>query len=158
MSDYTLSDVPIKTPLGAAQKDAVTARLPPNLHQLLVLVNGSRTVAELLRFGVPNVSLESFDALYQRQFIEKGRGGISLVSATEAAAGVRKGLAEARFAVLDKLLDLSEHDFGARPWIERIEKADSFGRLAAEVEAFCLSPFGRKHFAIHATLRQAATP
>lgn len=157
MSAYTLNDIPLKTALGMAQKNPAGAGLSHNLYQLLVLVNGTRTVAELLRLGVPDVSLAAFDTLHQRKFIEGGSGGV-VQSRAPAGSVSQKGLAEARFAVLDLLLDLSEQDFGARPWVDRIEQVDSLGRLSAEVEAFCLSPCGRKHATIHGALRQAARP
>lgn len=160
MSEYGPNDIPLKTAVGASLKDATTARLPANLYQLLVMINGTRSVRELLHLGIGGTSIDSFDELYRLRLIEGAKSSTSRrplpIEVTARPIPSRKGLAEARFAVLDILLDLSEKDFGARPWIEKIEQVADLARLSAEVEAFCASPFGRKHPNVHDALRRAA--
>lgn len=153
MSQFAPGDVPVKTAFGAAKKDAAAANIPPHLYQLLILVNGSRTVEALLRFGISGVDLSSFDTLHQLKLIEHSAGSLAKKAVVSPSG---KGLSEARFAVLDILLDISEKDLGVRPWIEKIERVDNLARLSAEIEAFCASPFGRKYLQLHNTLRQAA--
>lgn len=156
MNSYALDDIPFKTALGADLKAVADAKLPSNLYQLLVLVNGSRSVADLLRFGIRGVDIDCFEQLEKRQFIKRTSSvgdQTSPVAITPSAP--KKGLSEARFAVLDLLLDLSEKDFGVRPWIDKIEKLNSIQSLSAEIDAFCASPLGQKYPGFHQALKHA---
>lgn len=174
MSGYTLNDIPVKTTFGAAQKNADSLKISPNLYQLLKLVNGVRTVRDLLRLGIAGTDIMSFDRLCQLKLIEPAKNSstnqpalarentqrlpnqTSLPSSNSSVPP--KGLSEIRFAVIDILLDLSAKDFGARPWVERMERASGIAQLSAEVETFCASPFGRKHPNVHRLLKQALNP
>ena len=150
MSGYSPDDVPVKTAFGTAQQNANTVKISPQLRMLLVMING--------------IDLTSFDELYELKLIEgSSRHSPRCLdhptpSEQLATTAPRKGLSELRFAVIDILLDLSEKDFGARPWVDKIEQVQSIARLSAEVEALCASPFGRKHPDTHNALRRAATP
>ncbi|MGB2680163.1 MAG: hypothetical protein WBE39_02490 [Candidatus Competibacter sp.] len=172
MSGYTLDDVPIKTAFGAAQKTPDLANIPPNLYRLLTLVNGVRSVRDLLHLGIAGINIASFDELRQRKLIETAQGfsgarslppaaGFEQVSKAQIQPSAppksinKKGLAEMRFAVIDILLDLSSKDFGARPWIEKMERANSIAQLFLEVDAFCASPFGREHADTRNLLKRA---
>jgi hypothetical protein len=157
MSSYTLNDIPIKTAFGADLKAVTDAKLPSNLYQLLVVVNGSRSVADLLRFGIRGVDIDSFAQLEKLQFITRASSSVSAMASVAMKPASTKGLAEARFAVLDLLLDLSERDFGVRPWIDKIEKVHSIAGLLAQIDAFCASPLGQKYSEIHPALKRAAT-
>ncbi|MCB1777902.1 MAG: hypothetical protein KDI50_10740 [Candidatus Competibacteraceae bacterium] len=130
--------------------------VPVNLRQLLVMINGVRTVSDLLKVGISGVDLVSFDTLHELGMIEGPRNAANSRLPPPALAS-KKGLSEARFAVLDILLDIGEKDLGVRPWVEKIEQADSMARLLNEIEAFCVSPFGRKYSSMHNMLRIAAT-
>ncbi|QTD45704.1 hypothetical protein [Ottowia testudinis] len=159
MRPFTPDDVPAK--IGGPMPH----ELPIQLRQLLVMVNGSRSVRELLSMGLRGVELASFDMLSQRGLIHRASAGAPPVRAAmpapaqtaappQAAAPRRRGLSEARFAAIDVLLDLSTQDFAARPWVERMENARSVEALMVEVEAFLQSPLGAKHPGLHATLRR----
>ncbi|CDI04413.1 hypothetical protein BN873_980014 [Candidatus Competibacter denitrificans Run_A_D11] len=158
MSGYKPSDIPVKTTFGAAQNNAAKTNIPPNLYQLLIMINGVRSVNDLLRLGIREVDIDSFDMLYQLKLIEAPKNATvqNLPPTHPSSTTSKKGLAEVRFAVLDILLDISEKDFGVRPWIEKIEQVDSLARLASEVDAFCASAFGRKYPNVHDALRRAA--
>ncbi|MBL8254466.1 MAG: hypothetical protein JNJ76_12800 [Candidatus Competibacter sp.] len=164
MSGYSPDDVPVKTAFGAAQQNSKAMKLSSQLRMLLVMVNGVRTVRELLRIGINGIDVTSFDELYELNLIEGSsrhsprRSDHPTPSEQLAATAPKKGLSELRFAVIDILLDLSEKDFGARPWVDKIEQVQSIARLSAEVEALCASPFGRKYPDTHNALRRAATP
>lgn len=158
MSEYKPNDIPVKTAFGAAQNNVAKTNISPNLYQLLAMINGVRTVSDLLRLGIRGVDIDTFDMLYQLKLIEAPKGAViqELPLANRTSTGSKKGLSELRFAVLDILLDISEKDFGVRPWIEKIEQADSLARLAGEVDAFCTSAFGQKYPNVHGALRRAA--
>lgn len=158
MSRYTPNDIPVKTAFGASQNNAATTNIPSPLYQLLIMINGVRTVNDLVRLGIRGIDVESFDQLHQLRLIEapKDATAQNAPSVAPSANAPKKGLSELRFAVLDILLDISEKDFGVRPWIEKIEQVDSPARLASEVEAFCISAFGRKYPNVHGALRHAA--
>ena len=122
------------------------------------MINGVRTVNDLVRLGIRGIDVESFDKLHQLRLIEapKEATAQNAPPAAPSSNAPKKGLSELRFAVLDILLDISEKDFGVRPWIEKIEQVDSPARLVGEVEAFCSSAFGRKYPNVHGALRHAA--
>lgn len=150
MNGYGPDDIPVKTTLAADHRATHALHLPPHLRPLLVMIDGHRTTSELVALGLRNVTLGSFDELYALGLIEGGSGSPSRFHPTMpaesiAAAAPRKGLSEARFAVIDALLDVSTRDFAARPWIERMENARSIEQLAAEVEACRKSPLMAKH-------------
>lgn len=164
MSGYSPDDVPVKTAFGTAQQNANTVKISPQLRMLLVMINGVRTIRELMRIGINGIDVTSFDELYELKLIEGTSRHSPRLSGQPSPSGElaptapKKGLSELRFAVIDILLDLSEKDFGARPWVDKIEQVQSIARLSAEVEALCASPFGRKHPDTHNALRRAATP
>ncbi|MGB4945930.1 MAG: hypothetical protein WBQ05_01825 [Candidatus Competibacter denitrificans] len=61
MSEYKPNDIPVRTAFGAAQNNTAKTNIPANLYQLLVMINGVRTVNDLLRLGIRGVDIDSFD-------------------------------------------------------------------------------------------------
>ena len=160
MSAFTPDDIPAK--VGGPMPH----ELPIQLRQLLVMVNGTRSVRELLSMGLRGVEPASFEVLAELGLIHRPGAAAATVRAPAPppapaapvqapAAPRRRGLSEVRFAVIDVLLDLSTQDFAARPWVERMENARTIEALAAEVEGFIQSPLGAKSPALHAPLWRA---
>jgi hypothetical protein len=160
MSGFSQGDIPVKTGYAAEHRGTSGINIPLHLRPLLVMIDGRRTVRDLLALGLRNVSVDSFDELYAFGVIEGGsespsRFHESIPSAAMAAMAPKKGLSEARFLVIDTLLDISTQDFQVRPWVERMENARTLEILAHEVQAFIVSPLGAKKPALHAALRRA---
>lgn len=160
MSGYALDEVPVKTALAADHRATHALHLPPHLRPLLVMIDGQRTVRELLSLGLRNVVATSFDELYEFGLIEGGSGSPTrfhhtMPTASIAAAAPKKGLSEIRFAVIDALLDVSTRDFAARPWVERMENARTVEQLMAEVQALRKTPLVAQHPGLEERLRKA---
>lgn len=160
MSGFGPDDVPVKTALAADTRGTHGLNLPAHLRPLLIMIDGRRTVRDLVSMGMRNVTPASFDELYAFGLIEgssasPARFHPTVPAASIAAAAPRKGLSEARFAVIDALLDVSTRDFSARPWVERMENARSIEQLNAEVQACCASALAAKHAGLADRLRKA---
>lgn len=161
MITFSLDDRPVK----AADHPPVSM-LPIQLRQLVIMINGQRSVRELLSLGLHGVELMSFDLLSELGFIHSpgARGG-----PPASARGVdnddhlapaprqprAKGLSEARFAVVDLLLDVSMRDLSAQVWVDRMESARTIELLRAEVEELCRSKLAAKYPNLAAAVRQA---
>ncbi len=170
-----MSAIPIKTPLGTdyilnPHKHS-DIKLPIQVRRLLILVNGQRTQSELLAKGLNRLDEDAFDQLKTAGLIALIDAPHATVSAiadiplprlsntvaasAQASTGATTqlnvaalnaaGFSRVRFAVLDKLLDLSLKDFSMRSWVERFEKTHNLTQLVQVVNEFIASNDGKKH-------------
>lgn len=167
MSGFAIDDIPHKSPQASHMTRLEKVRLPIHLRPLLIMVDGNRTVRELLAMGIRGVSIESFDELHELGLIDEPSGpylkqvDVKVAARSQrqsrgAGAG-RMGLSEARFAVIDLLLDTSTQNFAARPWIERMEKARTLDELRLQIRELCASDFARSDTALQEALVKVVT-
>lgn len=167
MSGFTIDDIPHKSPQASQMTRTQKVRLPIHLRPLLIMVDGNRTVRELLAMGIRGVSIESFDELHELGLIDEPSGEYLRqvdVKVTprhrghsRGAGAGRVGLSEARFAVIDLLLDVSTQNFAARPWIERMEKVQTLDDLRLRIRELCASEFARSNTALQDALVKIVT-
>lgn len=137
-----------------SQRKALDSRL----RQLLILIDGHRTVAELstTMTGIDNDAFETLIAMglvdYEDDYQQLD--DIAFVQST-LSFNAHADLSSVRFKVLDIMLDLSMQDFSIRPWIDAFEQANNVEAVANLVQDFCVSEEGRKHAITFADLKAA---
>lgn len=146
MSGYRLDDVPHKAPRASEMSRAQKMGMPVHLRPLFIMIDGKRTIRELLEMNIRGVSIESFDELRDIGMIDPpGRPYLKSMDImvdprqqnVNTGTSAAKGLSEVRFDVIDLLLDASSKDFGARKWVDRIERASSVDQLRELVRSLC---------------------
>ena len=109
---FELDDIPIKTVQAASQQGTVGMQLSAHLRQLLVMINGQRTVAQLLALGIKGVTLDSFAELCQHGSIQNPQ---STSTTLPFLASSKRGFSELRFEVIDLFLDVGTRDLAVNP-------------------------------------------
>lgn len=165
MSGFSIDDIPHKAPQASEMTRTQRIRLPIHLRPLLIMVDGRRSVRDLLALGIRGVSIESFDELHSLGLIDEPSGrylkqvDVMVDPAKERRSGRRGelGLSEARFGVIDLLLDLSTQNFAARPWIEKMERVETLDELRLKVRDLCGSELASGNSALQEALVRIVT-
>ncbi len=148
---FELDDIPIKTVQAASQQGTVGMQLSAHLRQLLVMINGQRTVAQLLALGIKGVTLDSFAELCQHGSIQNPQ---STSTTLPFLASSKRGFSELRFEVIDLFLDVGTRDLAVNPWVDKMENTRSIDELLRAVGDFFNTPTGKKHPELYEKLRK----
>lgn len=167
----TLDDVPVKTPIGMqytlSPKKFPDIEISSLLRRLLIIVDGRRSVQDLLNSGLSGADIHSVQQLLLHGLIAPR--DVHPVSAPQVTAKVatadtasqpaaappiiKRSFSSVRFDVLDLLLNLSMQDFSVRQWVGRFEQVKNHDELLQLAQQFCASEFALKHPAAIAQLK-----
>lgn len=160
----TLDDVPVKTPIGMqytlSPKKFPDIEISSLLRRLLIIVDGRRSVQDLLNSGLSGADIHSVQLLLLHGLIAPR--DVRPVSAPQVTAKVatantasqpaaaappiiKRSFSSVRFDVLDLLLNLSMQDFSVRQWVARFEQVKNHDELWQLAQQFCGSEFALKH-------------
>lgn len=153
---FVINSIPKKTSKGSMlivqPRRFLDIKLSVQLRRLLILVDGSKSVPELLGKGITGVSEELFDTLLSYGLIDFPSSDAAAMSvgytqemSAIVSSGTDKNFTTIRYVLLDALIDLSMKDFAVRPWIDRFESAVSVAHLQDLVAEFAMSKEGRMY-------------
>lgn len=142
-------------------------KIDMKLRQLMILIDGNRTVGELLEKSLYKLDTQAFEELYHAGMIEidgftprpTGEPSLDIAPpvtisepvtpaptvAPTTTSSMQPSLSQLRFQALDILLDLSMEDFSIRPWIDTFEKANTVEELVALIQQFVSSGLDSRH-------------
>ncbi len=155
-----LDDVPIKTPVGMqytlSPKSFPAIEISSLLRRLLIIVDGRRSVQDLLNSGLSGADIHSVQQLLvhgliaPRDFQPASAPPAMVAKTATQPVGTtlpvnKRSFSALRFDVLDLLLNLSMQDFSARQWVARFEQVKNHEALLQLAQQFCESEFAKRY-------------
>lgn len=166
----TLDDIPVKTPIGmqytVSPKNFPHIEVSSLLRRLLIIVDGRRSVQDLLESGLAGADIQSVQQLLAHGLIaprDYKPKAVPVAPAAKVSASMqgsdtgtaaplfsksRRSFSSLRFDVLDLLLNLSMQDFSAKQWVAQFEQAGNQEELLQLAQQFCQSALAGRYPAV----------
>lgn len=165
----TLDDIPVKTPVGmqytVSPKNFPHIEVSSLLRRLLIIVDGRRSVQDLLNSGLSGADIQSVQQLLAHGLIAPrdyqlhrmpvpaasvaaSTEAVPVSSAAPASLKSRRSFSALRFDVLDLLLNLSMQDFSAKQWVAQFEQVKTQEALLQLAQLFCQSALAQRYPAV----------
>lgn len=160
-----LDDIPVRTAIGMqytiSPKSFPHIEVSSLLRRLLIIVDGRRSVQDLLNSGLSGADIHCVQQLLIYGLIAprdyKARTAQSAVPSLQAATAPaavsvpvknRRSFSAVRFDVLDLLLNLSMQDFSAKQWVAQFEQVRNHEALVQLAQSFCQSELAGRYPAV----------